>query len=67
MGILLSMCCIGIYSTANRKINKEFLKKWLYFIYKKIYNAPILLDENYFKKKYEEIEQFLVNLVEKIL
>lgn len=36
-------------------------------LYKKMYNAPILLDENYFKKKYEEIEQFLVNLVEKIL
>ena len=36
-------------------------------LYKKMYNAQILLDENYFKKKYEEIEQFLVNLVEKIL
>lgn len=36
-------------------------------LYKKMYNTPILLDENYFKKKYEEIEQFLVNLVEKIL
>lgn len=36
-------------------------------LYKKMYNAPILLDENYFKKKYEEIEHFLINLVEKIL
>ena len=36
-------------------------------LYKKMYNAPILLDENYFKKKYEEIEQFLVNLVNSII
>lgn len=36
-------------------------------LYKKMYNATILLYENYFKKKYEEIEQFLVNLVNNII
>lgn len=36
-------------------------------LYKKMYNTQILLDENYFKKKHEEIEQFLVNLVNSII
>lgn len=36
-------------------------------LYKKMYTTQILLDENYFKKKHEEIEQFLVNLVNRII